>query len=169
MFHLRFPIADIDHWSERYQYEGDAVIEQRIVPIAKQVGFLISEQFLALCHWKTPRTAPRCARNSPGFIEEVTRVALSATDERLKIEVLTLLEGVSWPTASVILHFCDRNPYPILDFRALWSLNVRQPSQYAFPLWHDYTMFVRDLATTSGRTMRVVDRALWQYSKERQH
>ena len=169
LFELRFPTTEIDHWSQRYQYEGDTVIEQNIAPLAKQVCFLTTEQFLALCHWKSPRTAPRCARNSSDFIKDVTQVALSTADERLKIEILTLLDGVSWPTASVILHFCDRNPYPILDFRALWSLNVRQPSRYAFPIWQDYTTFVRSLATKSGRTMRVVDRALWQYSKEHQH
>lgn len=169
MFQLRFPIADIDHWSERYRYKEDVEIEERVAPVAKQAGFLIEDQFVKLCRWKSPRTAARCAKNLPDFIEAVARVALSTLDERLKIEVLTLLDGVSWPTASVILHFCDRDPYPILDFRALWSLSVRQPSQYTFPLWQDYTTFMRDLATKSGRTMRVVDRALWQYSKERQH
>jgi hypothetical protein len=168
LFHLRFPIAAIDHWAGRYKDEGDALIEQKVASLARQAGFLTKDQFLDLCRWKTPRTAPRCATNLPDFIEAVTRAALSAADERLKIEVLTILDGVSWPTASVILHFCDHRPYPILDFRALWTLSVRQPSRYTFAFWHEYTVFVRDLATASGRTMRMVDRALWQYSKERQ-
>ncbi len=36
--------------------------------------------------------------------------------------VLRFLDGVEWPTASTILHFCGARPYPILDYRALWSL-----------------------------------------------
>ena len=30
---------------------------------------------------------------------------LNEKEERLRIEILTLLDGVGWPTASVILHF----------------------------------------------------------------
>ncbi len=60
--------------------------------------------------------------NPEDFIKDVTHTALITPSERLRIEVLTLLNGVSWPTASVLLHFGYDNLYPILDFRALWSL-----------------------------------------------
>ena len=99
---------------------------------------------------------------------EVTRTALRTDNERLKIEILTLLTGVSWPTASVILHFCDKKPYPILDYRALWSLRVEAPPRYDFDFWWAYTRFVRRLAKETKLSMRTIDRALWQYSKERQ-
>jgi hypothetical protein len=49
------------------------------------------------------------------------------------------LHGVNWPMASVMLHFAGREPYPVLDFRALWSLNVPKPSFYTFDLWWAYT------------------------------
>ena len=43
------------------------------------------------------------------------------------------------PTASVPLHLAHRDPQPILDFRALWSLGVdKQPSYYSFELWERY-------------------------------
>ena len=83
LFKLRFAIAEIDHWAGRYQYDGDAVVEQEIGPAAKQAGFLTKEQFLKLCRWKSPRTAPRCAANSADHVKEVTRVALSQ-EQRLK-------------------------------------------------------------------------------------
>ena len=86
----------------------------------------------------------------------------------LKVGVLLLLEGVSWPTASVILRFCDRGLYPILDYRALWSLGVAPPPPYRFPFWRAYVDFVRGLHERTGLPMRTLDRALWQYSKERQ-
>jgi hypothetical protein len=99
----------------------------------------------------------------------VTRTALSTESEQLRVEVLTLLNGVSWPTASVILHFCHREAYPILDFRALWSLGVEANDvRYNFDLWWGYTQACRRLAEETGLSMRELDRALWQYSKENQ-
>jgi hypothetical protein len=72
----------------------------------------------------------------------------------------------------VLLHFGHTDPYPILDFRALWSLGVDVPADahgfYDFPLWWEYTKFCRDLADACGVPMRVLDRALWRYSKENQ-
>jgi hypothetical protein len=101
-------------------------------------------------------------------VEETTRLALAANNEELKIGTLRILAGVAWPTASVILHLCDRAPYPILDVRALWSLGYRRPPAYNFDFWWEYTRFTRDMARRTRCTMREVDRALWQYSKENQ-
>lgn len=33
----------------------------------------------------------------------------------------------TWGVASVILHFAYPDDYMILDFRAVWSLGIRQP------------------------------------------
>jgi hypothetical protein len=107
-------------------------------------------------------------RNPSDIVEAVTLAALDSSHENVKIGVLRTLKGVSWPTASVILHFCDRRPYPILDFRALWSLGYASPPRYTLDFWLEYTNFTRSLAHKTGLSMRVVDRALWQYSSERQ-
>ena len=83
--------------------------------------------------------------------------------------MLTLLDGVSWPTASVILHFCSARPYPILDYRALWSLSCEATAvDYDFGLWWDYVRTTRELADEMGLSMRTLDRALWAYSKDKQ-
>jgi hypothetical protein len=167
-FRLCIADADLLHWAGRYSYPGEAEIEERIAPVARDRGFLTREDFLALCRWKTPRSQPRCAENRDELVHEVTRIALSATDDEIKIRALLMLAGVSWPTASVILHFCDRGRYPVLDIRALWSVGVRRLPAYTFPLWWEYTCFVRSIQNRTGLAMRTIDRALWQYSKERQ-
>jgi hypothetical protein len=69
----------------------------------------------------------------------------------------------------VILHFCARDPYPILDVRALWSVSAKPPAHVDYPFWAEYTRFTRMLAARAGVSLRVLDRALWQYSKENQH
>jgi hypothetical protein len=166
-FKLRMPEDELASWADRYSYPGDSDIEQVVAP-ARARGYLVRREFLALCWWKTPRSQPRCRRNRDDYVREVTRVALSTKNEELKIRALLLLEGVSWPTASVILHFCDRGKYPILDIRALWSVGLRRVPHYTFPLWRDYTSFIRTVSARTCLSMRTIDRALWQYSKARQ-
>jgi len=68
----------------------------------------------------------------------------------------------------VILHFGYDNLYPILDYRTLWSLREKMLPVCTFGFWDSYTKFCRDLANQQGVSMRVLDRALWQYSKENQ-
>jgi hypothetical protein len=165
-FRLRIPLPQLAVWASRYDASQDALIETDIAPRAKKRGWLSKPDFLSLARWKSPRSQSRCARNSEEYIKAVTQTALSTPDERLRIEVLTLLQGVSWPTASVILHFAHSDPYPILDVRALWSVGVETPpSDYTFEFWHRYTQFCQELARKSKVTMRTLDRALWQYSK----
>jgi hypothetical protein len=168
-FKLRFPTQDIAHWAARYSYPGEDRIVRRVAPAARARGYLRQSEFLEVCKWKTPRSQSRCATNPADTIREATRLALHTADERLKIGILRVLTGVEWPTASVILHFCDHRPYPILDYRALWSLgHPNPPTTYTFDFWWEYTQFTRHLADNSGHSMRDLDRALWQYSKERQ-
>ena len=121
-----------------------------------------------MAEWKTPRSRPRCEANDADYVEEVTRAAFGSKNERFKIDALRLLSGVEWPTASVLLHFCDEGRYPILDVRALWSLGIRKAPSYGFAFWREYTNFLRGVSSDATVSMRTLDRALWQYSKERQ-
>jgi hypothetical protein len=169
MFSLRFDQQEIEQWASRYSYPKEDYIVNVISPRMKSAGYLTRLDFIKLCHWKTPRSKPKVESNSEEFIHEVTRTAFSTSSEQLRVEVLTLLRGVGWPTASVILHFGHAEPYPILDVRALWSLGVTYPAaRYDFAFWQAYTSACRALAIEAGVDMRTLDRALWQYSKEHQ-
>ncbi len=66
----------------------------------------------------------------------------------------------------MLLHFGHGDPYPILDFRALASLGVEQPSSYTFKFWWSFVLACRELAERHQVDMRTLDRALWQYSLE---
>jgi len=168
-FALRFSKSKVPYWAARYSYPGKAEIERDIGLATRNRGHFTKPEFVALCYWKTPRTRSRVNANSAALIKDVTKIALSTSHERLRIGVLTLLHGVSWPTASVVLHFTHRDPYPILDFRALWSLGVKKkPAFYTFDFWWEYVQFCRTLACECGVSIRVLDRALWQFSKENQ-
>jgi hypothetical protein len=152
----------------RSDWSGDESVEREIGPRARAAGYLTKDDFVVLCEWKTPRSRRLVAGNDAGFVEAVTRTALSTPNERLRIEVLMLLNGVSWPTASVILHFAHGDRYPILDYRAVWTVGVDGAPAYDFPFWAAYTELCRRIADAQGLTMRELDRALWQFSKENQ-
>ena len=166
-FKLRFETGKIPYYSSRYDYSSDIILPP-VVERAKNLKQLDFDDFLAICEWKTKRTKSRCASNDPIFVEECSRIAFYTDIERLRIQVLTLLTGVSWPTASTILHFCHEDRYPILDYRALWSLGIEKPPVYNFEFWIEYTKFCRNVASENSIDMRTLDMALWQYSKENQ-
>ena len=132
--------------------------------------YLTKEHFADLVYWKSPRSKTYAARNDEGFLRAVTHTALTTDSERLRVEVLTLLSGVQWPMASVILHFGFDNLYPILDVRALRSAGVEDVDTvvYNFDLWQQYTTFCREAAQRAGVTMRRLDRALWGYDVKMQ-
>lgn len=167
-FRLRFPLSEVLYWASRYAYADDAEVEA-IGDRARERGWFTRDEFLEVARWKTPRSRKRCEENDASVVKDITQRALSTPDERQRIEALTQLHGVEFPTASVLLHLAHRDPYPIIDYRALWSLGVESPpATYSFTFWWAYTQACRSLATDAGVRMRTFDRALWQFSKERQ-
>jgi hypothetical protein len=169
MFRLRFSERELPKWAERYSNSAnDGKLREVVRPVVLSRGYLKRDEFLEICQWKTVRTKSRCARNDVFTIETVTRAALATSDEALKIDLLRTLSGVEWPTASTLLHFCDKRPYPILDYRALWSLGHNKPPHYTMEFWLAYLAFTRALAGRLKQDIRTIDRALWQYSKARQ-
>lgn len=168
-FRLRFPEDDLREWASRFpEADADRRMVDRLRAAVRERGHLTRAEFLRLCAWKTPRSKPHCAKNSTHAIRTLTRAAFASSDDALKMDLLRLLQGVDWPTASTILHLCDERPYPILDVRAVWSLGFPKPPGYTMEFWLAYVAFTRGLAERSRLSIRAVDQALWQYSKERQ-
>ena len=165
---LRFQESKIALLAALYAIPREETELMALRDIVQRTGHLTKAQMSLLAKWKSPRSAPRIQKNSDGFIKEITSFALKCKDHRARIEALTLLDGVLWPTASVVLHLFHEEAHPILDFRALWSVGAKVPSQYNFELWESYVVFCRTIANRNKVTMRVLDRALWQYSKDNQ-
>lgn len=167
-FNIRFNPNEINEIAFRYSYSKESKIIDNVMPRILENGYLNRQDFLALCSWKTGRTRKRCESNESNFIKEISAIAFNSNNEKIKIEVLTLLDGVNYPTASAILHFFTDYKYPILDFRALWSLQTEVPRRYTYDFWWAYTKYCRKIARKSRVTLRILDRALWQFSKENQ-
>lgn len=162
---LTFPENRLTHFAAQYKLNALELVVIGMKKAVAEQGFLSGEQLYQVARWKAARSAEHVLKNSESYVRETTRFALAATDERFRIEALTVLDGVLWPSASVILHLYHNDRYPILDFRALESLGEPVPKQYDFQFWWKYVQFCRKLASKHGMEMRELDRALWQYSK----
>jgi len=151
-FRLRFPLKDVRYWADRYAYADDSEVEV-IGEAAGAAGCYTRDQFLRVAKWKSPRSQPLCAKNADSSVREATARALSTTDERERVRVLGALHGVQLPTASVLLHLARGADFPIIDYRALWSLGVDEaPNSYSFVYWWAYTQACRHLAAEAGES-----------------
>jgi hypothetical protein len=165
---LRCQESELPSFAERYQYP---LQEKTVLGLRSGIvkrGFMTKDELRIIAQWKAPRSSRRMEKNPEEYVKEITGFALNAATERARVEVLTTLDGVRWPSASVILHFFHKEPYPIMDFRALRSVSLPVPAQCSFGFWWPYVQFCRDLSKNIGLDMRTLDRALWQYSKEHQ-
>ncbi|MDY0289693.1 MAG: hypothetical protein RBR15_12780 [Sphaerochaeta sp.] len=165
---LRFKPDQIFGYAGNYEYTTSDVDLSLYTQEIQARGYLTKADLERVAKWKSPRSAGHVSRNSEEYVRAVTAIALQTDNEQLRIEVLTLLDGVGLPTASVILHFYHPDRYPILDFRSLWSLSLDDAQKDTFEFWWDYTVICRSLSSEHAIDMRTLDKALWQYSKENQ-
>ena len=166
VFALQFGVEKIAAHAARFPSAGDAPV-LAVGRAARARGRYTRGEFLAVCRWKTPRSAPLVVRNDARAVRLATTVALAAgSGDAERTAALLGLRGVGWPTASVLLHVADPDRDPILDVRALHALGVRAPSAYTFAFWQAYAQAWRAVRATAGVDGRTLDRALWQWSKE---
>jgi hypothetical protein len=166
-FELQFPVEEIDALARRFG-PADDLRRLALGAGARERGHYTRSEFIDICAWKTVRSRPRIAANTRSAVTAATRIALaSGTGEPDRMEALLSLHGVGVPTASTLLYVAFPEDYPILDVRALQSLGVKPRSQYPVSFWLGYLEACRCLAHRQGISMRTLDKALWQHSKER--
>ncbi len=163
-FRLRFPLDEIPRWAEAYTYPLGDTEPVEIGAAAKAQGYLTRPQFLAIARWKSPRPAKHHEKNDAATVEAVTRFAFTTPVESLRLSALTLLKGVQPRTASAILHLCHRDPYPMMDVRAFWSLGIDDEPRDWAAVWAEYTDTCRSIAAEAKTDLRTLDRALWGFS-----
>ena len=165
----RMPLAEVREWARGFadNPDDDNVIDA-IAPAVRARGHFLRDEFLDTYAWKTRRTLGRAKKYTEAEIADVTGVAFRQTDEKLRICLLRTLDGVDWPVASTLLHVGLSPDYPILDFRALWSLGSTMPTYVNFEFWWAYVECCRELAAAAGVTVRELDKALWAYSDANQ-
>jgi hypothetical protein len=164
-FELQFPAEEIEALAGRFPGSDDSAL-LAVGAAARARGHYTRGEFIQVCAWKTPRSRPKVASNSARAVTRATARALVAADEAARIGALLELEGVGVPTASTLLYCAFPDDYPILDVRALESLGVKPRSSYPVSFWLSYLEACRSLARQNRVSLRTLDKALWQRSKE---
>jgi hypothetical protein len=166
-FELQFSIDEIEPLAARFPaLDNDARLHEVGVAVRAR-GYYTRAEFIEVCAWKTVRSRPKIAVNSEAAVAGATGLALATDDEAARMAALLELDGVGVPTASTLLYCAFPDRYPILDVRALESLGVKPRSQYPLSFWLGYLDACRVLAQRAGVSLRTLDKALWQHSKER--
>jgi hypothetical protein len=166
VFELQFPCAAVSALAGRFGYQDNPGL-MAVGEAARARGHYTREEFILVCGWKTVRSRPKVMSNSEADVVDATGRSFASTDEAGRIAALLDLDGVGVPTASTLLHVAFPADYPILDVRALESLGVKARSQYPVSFWLGYLEACREIAAHCGVSLRTLDKALWQYSKER--
>ncbi len=172
---INLSVEEVREFSRRYKEEdGGQLLEldealQESLKDAHLRGHITRRQLLDVAEWKSgKRTLHHCKKNTPEEVKECSAVAFGARTDRLRIHALVALQGVSWPTASAVLHFVFPSRFPMLDVRVMRTVgrippDSNQPPNYTIPLWSKYAKLCRETAGRYGVTLRDLDRALWMW------
>jgi CRISPR/Cas system CSM-associated protein Csm4 (group 5 of RAMP superfamily) len=170
---FKFNKDNIVYWARQYEdhYDPeDKSNEERLKNLLKRQRYLTQKNLLDIMDWKAARIKNYAKENAPSMIVRITRNSFETKDEQGRIESLLGqkggLRGVGYPVASTILHFAFPDRYPIMDFRVIRSLGMKQPSSYKFDFWENYCKRIKHLSKKYGLTIRVVEKALWKFDKE---
>jgi len=161
---LQFDPSLISELAARYSFQEDA--EALDAGERIRAGEYTRGNIAKIFEWKTNgRGRSRLEKNSDADITDTLYLATEAKTDRAAVAVLTGLNGVQVPVASAILTAIDPKRFTIIDFRALEALGVLQPV-ISINFYLEYLEECRRLAGKNGVSLRTLDRALWQWSKE---
>ncbi len=160
---------------------------ESISKILRDRGYLLGEEFISICEWKTRRQRNRYQENSEEDIKHITTHITTIHPTKIEDQVhsLTSLNGVGVPVASAILTIIFPENYCVLDYRAwralLWVMS--KPSSFndyiefseimdnfrnyaSLSSYKHYLEKIRNIARQYHMTPRKIEMALWMYDKK---
>lgn len=153
--------------------KDENILENKIFESIKEVGqppsYLTKDILMLIAKWKAVRIKGFVNKNDDQFVRDVTNISLTTKNERLRLEVLRLLNGVETRMASTILFFCFPERYTVMDYRAWDSLKAlgkidgKIDDNVTFEGWQKYNEVCHEIAKQNSVSLRILDKALWQH------
>jgi hypothetical protein len=160
-------------WAANYDKENpkEREKEETLLNAIKKMGspllYITKDILMDIADWKAPRIKGYVKNNDPKYVEEVTRASFSSACEKLKLEVLTLLNGVDVRMASATLQFCFPEQYVVMDWRAWESLKnfgrINGEIEDTYESYKQYNDLCHEISNQFKVPLRVLDKALWQW------
>ncbi len=163
----------IEKWANEYNkvHEENNKLEDKIIKQLESNSsppdYLTTADLIDITEWKSPRTVGHVKKNDDKYVKAVTKVSLEAhsSNERLMLDVLTLLHGVQIRVASAILYFCFPEEYTTMDRRAWKALKdlriLKVDIKDDFEHWKMYNKACLKTAKDNIVPLRELDKALW--------
>src|SRR5208337_2659503 len=165
LFQLQFDPSKVEEIASRYSFKED--VDPLEAGKEIRIGKHTRENIQRIFEWKTKgRGRSRLDKNSDQDIADALSLATKGKSDRAAVAVLMGLNGVQVPVASAILTAIDPEHFTVIDFRALEALGVTTANM-TINYYLEYLDACRGLARENKVTLRTLDRALWQWSKER--
>jgi hypothetical protein len=171
-FQLQYDPTDIPKLAAEYmassirgmtRAEDDQEMEEAGSRIVS--GDLSLQNLRVIYRWKSHRRIGLLDKNTDAAIGQALKQAVCAKTIREAVDSLTCLDGVGVKMASAILTAIDSKRYTVLDILALQALG-RENSE-SVTLYVRYVEACGSMAKKYGVTMRDLDRANWQWSKNK--
>ena len=164
IFNLQFAAKDIRGLAARYDFKEDKIALDAGARISG--GDFSRANLEAIFEWKTKgRGRSRLTKNNDDEIADALKLAIEAETPRAAVAALTGLSGVDVPVATAILATVKPDDHTIIDWRALHALGVNA-SSVTIKLYLCYLTYCKEIAVKNKVTLRELDRAMWQWSKE---
>ncbi|MFN8105734.1 MAG: hypothetical protein U0U69_14855 [Acidimicrobiia bacterium] len=151
-------------------YAGGGVSElelrlfDEIGPRIRADGHATKADLDDVCRWRAQRASGFVARNDPAEVVEITRLAFApGVTDRVRLKLLTLLDGISERTASILLAMWGPDRYAAWDESGAGVLVAAgRVGDASLPVnWTAYLDAVRSLADGAAMSLRDAERALF--------
>ena len=172
-FHLQYDSTEIANLAAQYMatpYKGgtgaDADREMEEAGSRVLTSSFARSDVNTVYKWKSPRRMDRFKLNSDCEMQQALRLAIDATHAGNVVAAVTALlslKGVGVKMASAILTALFPDLYTVCDFRASEAMGVDDRNDIAF--YVEYLEACRGIARKYGVSLRDLDRANWQWSK----
>lgn len=162
-------------WSVTYNAAADSVLGQ-----IAGTACIDLETLITISTWKLRRLWPaqaerRLRQNDEAVVKDLTRRAISNTDDAAALALLTMIHGLAPRTASAVLMAADPERFTVMDIRSWNSLKALSESGHvAFPrrtyapgakgwaqYWPDHLAACRSISLSTSCSLREVDWALF--------
>lgn len=164
---------EIIFWRDKYDREEDKYVtgtEEELRPKFRENRHATKEDLEKIIKWKfqgrlTGRKQMNLKRlkNVEGWIvEKITGLAFDMPDDRLKLKLLTCIDGVGTSVASVILTFNDPENYGVLDFHVWHGLYNNDKKVFNEKDCLKYFKDLRAKAREVGLPCRDVEKAIFK-------
>ena len=175
----------IEKWARKYdeRHQEEVELEGAISTEIKEIGSPPTYLTLAIlekiavwkvAEWRAQRIKGYIGKNKDKDVIDITQVALTTHNERLRLEALRILNGVNVRMASSILWFCFPDKYSVMDRYAWKTLQIHRlidgEMKDTFECYRYYNKVCGDIVESLkhfGITRRKLDKALWQFGCEK--